>query len=249
MKRIILKSRNDQEMENVPERLYSSLKYEVIQSFEGVSKVPILLSKIQIIDPETEREILNQEGNSILIGTSEGVLSADNTGKHQLKGKIHFRDFPHQKRDYSIRVCYYLPSDLMKPVLVLQSPEFKIYTRRSGSASSPLKKRNRDEIDSTKNLSDDVSSNKKKKIELAQYMKQLEELLQLKNKIPKDEQKEAMDLAVSKFKPEPKKMDENLCQNYESMKFEDLFAQTATPVGFSDFGDFDFNQEIEHCIF
>jgi hypothetical protein len=245
--RIFLKSRNDQAMEYIPDRLYSSLKYEITHEIQGLS-TPILLSKIQVIDPETEEEIL-VEGSTMLLGNPEGVLTMGNSGEHFLKSKINFRDFPHQKKSYSMRICYYLPSDLMVPVLVVQSPEFKIFTRRTTNIAIQTKKRTRDESDFKITLD---SQYKKKKVELSEYMEQLEELLQMKNRLSKEEQKEALDLAISKFNPaNEEQTKDNFEEEYESIKFEDLFTKgdCSTFDSIHDKLDFDFTPDSENCTF
>jgi hypothetical protein len=245
--RIFLKSRNDQAMEYVPDRLYSSLKYEISHEIRDLP-VPILLSKIQVIDPETEEEIL-VDGSSLLLGNPEGVLTMGTSGEHHLKSKINFLDFPHQKKSYSMRICYYLPSDLMSPVLVIQSPEFKIYTRRTTTIAMQTKKRTRDESDFKITLDSTI---KKKKVELSEYLKQLEELLQMKNKLPKDEQKEALDLAISRFLPAyQEQTQDNFEEEFESIKFEDLFTKgdCATFDSIHDKLDFDFTPDSENCTF
>eukprot|EP01080_Neovahlkampfia_damariscottae_P008697 gene8697-644_t len=241
--RILLKSRNDQAMEFIPERLYSSLKYEMVHEMESV-ETPILLVKIQIIDPKTQEEIMIND-NSILLGNPEGVLTKVD-GKHFLKNKVHFSDVPPQKREYSMRVCYYLPSDLMQPVLVVHSPNFKIFTRRNPNDIITTSFKRKREV----NI--DKGNAKKAKVDLNKYLSQLDELLQLKNKLSKDEQKEALDLAISKLHPQNEiKKETTLEEEYESIKFEDLFTpkDCATYEAITDNFDFDFNNELDTCIF
>lgn len=218
---VIVKTRNDEPTTVIPNRMFSSLKYEFeIQLTPGFMSTvkPTLLAKLQVIDPETNQEIIKND-LPVLKGVSEGILISD-SGILKLKLKLQFGEKSHgEKKDCRFQLCLYSPSDLLYPILVLKSSCFKIYARRSGYVD---KKRIREE--------EVICTNKKNKSSLTDYMKTLEELVKFKNMLPEKERKLAEDLLSQKLVEKSENL-ENLFDSFEkettfdfnSREFDDLF--------------------------
>lgn len=221
---IVVKTRNDEPTTVIPNRMFSSLKYEfefqVIPGFLNSTIKPILLGKLQVIDAETNEEIIKND-KPVLKGVTEGCLTTDENSILKMKLKLQFGEMSHgEKKDCRFQLCLYTPSDLFCPVLVLKSSSFKVYARRSGYVEKKSK-RSREETNIT---------NKKPKSSLTDYMKNLEELVKFKDMLPEKERKLAEELLAEKLGEKDEKL-ENLFDNFEketkfefaSKEFDDLF--------------------------
>lgn len=115
----------------VPDKIYSSLKYELDHSLTLESNNSIIMSKIQVVDPATNEEI-KKNGKPILKGKTEEALTKQSNGTHWLKSKIQFTDvsYHHSKRYFAIQVSYFDPTNLKESILVLRSAPFKVFARR-----------------------------------------------------------------------------------------------------------------------
>jgi len=159
--------------------------------------------------------------STILKGVTESCLTKDENGNLKMKLKFQFGDLSHnEKKDCRFQLCLYTPSDLLRPILVLQSTCFKIYARRTGN----VEKRSREEIKL-------VTNKKIKSTSLDDYMKTLEDLVQFKNKLSGKEQILANELLKGLVPEKQDNMDdlfyefdkETHYDGFESKEFEDLF--------------------------
>lgn len=186
---VVVKTRSDKPSTEVPERMYSSLKYEFRQFVRGscINKTTLLMSKIQVINPETNKEV-KKNSASIIKGIVDGALTVDATGKQLTsRTKLQFTDvsYHHGKSQFSLQICYYLPSELNVPVLIIRSAPFQIFARR------PLPIKNK--------LRTKKGIQKKKKVTLEDYLKSLDELIAFHNKLKDHERRKAIEKALKKL--------------------------------------------------
>jgi len=158
---IEVRTRNDTTTGTVPERLYSSLKYEVTQEISShhFGNTAVLMSKLQVVNPYNfEEEILKPNGKSIVKGTSELVPLTLNGNLSSLysKTKVQFTDvsYHHEKKYFALKVSYYDPNNLAEAIFVQMSAPFQVFARRprrkslkrkSTMSSAPIPKKVKEE--------------------------------------------------------------------------------------------------------
>src|SRR5690606_5799466 len=195
---ITIKTRSDKPKNYIPSRLYSSLKYEIFQTITIpstlIDSTSILMGNIQVIDLNNE-EILKDK-KPIINGQCQVVLTREVGNYNHCKMKIQFTDvsYHHPTKYFCLRCCYYIPSNLNEPILIMKSAPFKVYARRP---TSPKKQR---------------IQKRKKNISLNTYLSCLDELIKMKDKLNEDNRRKAMDLAFKKLI----KLDHNLIQRFSS---------------------------------
>jgi len=233
---VVVKTRSDKPSTELPARMYSSLKYEFRQFVRGscINKTTLLMSKIQVINPETNKEV-KKNSSSILKGVVDGALTVDASGKQLTsKTKLQFTDvsYHHGKSQFSLQICYYIPSELNVPVLVIRSAPFQIFARRS----LPLKT-----IGKTKK-----GIQKKKKVSLEDYLKGLDELITFKNKLKEHERRMAIENALKKlvYSGQESQTFEPICsqhQQFTQMMNTPMFSNNEVNLDnlFADFGNID----------
>jgi hypothetical protein len=138
---ITMKIRGEEASQYVPERLYSSHKYVLQHTVEGemlVAKYPLIVSKLQIVDPVSREKIVNSmkgKKDDVVKGTPEAALTPEgSTGEDTVTGvmKIQFTDvsYRHEKGHFSMLISYYNPANLEEPLFNLISPAFKVFARK-----------------------------------------------------------------------------------------------------------------------
>jgi hypothetical protein len=159
---IEVRTRNDTTTGTVPERLYSSLKYEVTQEISSHifgTSTAVLMSKLQVVNPYNfEEEILKTNGKSIVKGTSELVPLTLNGNLSSLysKTKVQFTDvsYHHEKKYFALKVSYFDPNNLNDAIFVQMSAPFQVFARRprrkslkrkSTMTSAPIPKKVKEE--------------------------------------------------------------------------------------------------------
>jgi len=160
---IEVRTRNDTTTGTVPERLYSSLKYEVTQEINAQifgQNTAVLMSKLQVVNPYNfEEEILKTNGKSIVKGTSELVPLTLNGSATSLfsKTKVQFTDvsYHHEKKYFALKVSYFDPNNLSEAIFVQMSAPFQVFARRprrkslkrksTMSSSAPIPKKVKEE--------------------------------------------------------------------------------------------------------
>jgi len=159
---IEVRTRNDTTTGTVPERLYSSLKYEVTQEINAQifgQNTAVLMSKLQVVNPYNfEEEILKTNGKSIVKGTSELVPLTLNGNATSLfsKTKVQFTDvsYHHEKKYFALKVSYFDPNNLSEAIFVQMSAPFQVFARRprrkslkrkSTMSSAPIPKKVKEE--------------------------------------------------------------------------------------------------------
>lgn len=159
----------------VPEVLYSSLKYEIKQKISGnySKEHQFLLGRISLVD-----SFGNSLGDKQLLkGLIECALTKTQLDEFEGTMKVQFSDvsYTHKKGDLSWQIQYYLPSDLENPVIVVLSAPFKIYARKPS-----VKKRKTSNFD--------------------EFTTRLEDLIKASKKLKNEEKKLALELASSKLR-------------------------------------------------
>lgn len=146
-----LKSREFSATEEVADRLYSSIKYELQHTIEGkafrINENPLfkqakfLLTKIQVVDAETLQEIRKSNNKCILNGNCEASMLPKNNGSicsidensfFECSMKIQFNDvsYHHSRRQFAFKVSFYLNNLLEKPFLEKVSAPFLVLARK-----------------------------------------------------------------------------------------------------------------------
>lgn len=140
--KIAIKTRDDKQANfNVPDKLYSSLRYVLSQKLDSAflaNKQTVLMSKIQIVNPQTQEEI-RKKNNEYVIDKGNTMVelkyNAD-TKCYECTEKIKFLDNSYRHNDikFAFRVSFYdasQPAFLTKsPILELLSAPFHVRARR-----------------------------------------------------------------------------------------------------------------------
>src|SRR5690606_382584 len=116
----------------VPERMYSSLKYEIQLTASGqfIKNVPFILARIKVVDSKTF-EVVKKNNKDVLKGVIESALTQSNNDKHVFNGtlKVQFVDisYHHEKREFCWEIHYFTPDDLQNPIIIKRSAAFRVY--------------------------------------------------------------------------------------------------------------------------
>lgn len=135
-----IKTRSDRASPVMPERLYSSLKYEIRQTVSLDLRISpstdVMMSKMEIVDPkDPSAELLKANGDRLIRGVQEFTAVTFNKDKRvlEVKNKVQFTgvSFHHERKYFAIKLSYFDPSHSMtKPVLVMISSPFLVFARR-----------------------------------------------------------------------------------------------------------------------
>lgn len=133
-------------LEEIPKKLYSSLKYQIKQTLTGdsINFHPIFYSKIRVLNFKTNKEIKKNK-QSILKGTKEVAILNLNKNKKEGTLKVQFTDvsFHHNKEDFMFEISIYLPDDLKNPILICKSSNFKVYARKINKNENKKEEKNK----------------------------------------------------------------------------------------------------------
>jgi hypothetical protein len=192
--KVTSKTRREKPSTTVPERLYSSLKYEIglsasLSAF--TQELPFVLARIRVVDSETF-EIVKKNKKDAIKGVIEGAMT-QNGNEKDYKGflKTQFIDlsYHHEKKEYRWEVHFFAPSDLKNPILIKRSANFRVYARKPNVNKDKKRK-----CGSTENVP------RKKVSKFAEFITRLDELVEFqKQNLKPEEKRRAMDLVMSKF--------------------------------------------------
>nr|CAG4718462.1 unnamed protein product [Naegleria fowleri] len=192
---VMIKTRRDKPSEYLPEKMYSSLKYEIIQKAKGglLKNVPLLLCRASVVDAATLEEIKKKK--PVLKGNIESALTKEPTNKNadefECRMKVQFDFSYHQdKRLVALVLKYYLNDKLDQPILIKRSCPLKVYARK------PNKTKRKREEDKEKKLKKLKESQEK---DFQDFAGQLEKCFELANKFAGEEKKRAMLTIMQKF--------------------------------------------------
>jgi hypothetical protein len=176
--KIDIRTRNDDPSKTVPERLYSSLKYEISHTIpiEMFGKdIAVIMAKVQVVNPyKHEEEIVKNNGKTVLKGASSMTPITINAKQDALtcKQKIQFTDvsYHHEKKFFALKISYYKPANLKDPILVMLSAPFQVFARRPRKNRRTTKKRKKTEEEEE----EEIQPKKMKKVITSQPPKQPE---------------------------------------------------------------------------
>jgi hypothetical protein len=126
---IKLKSRSEEIEDKIPEKLFSSIKYELRTKVKGtfIKDCNFLICKIQCVDSENQEQILKNQ-KSILTGNVEGAINKDINGNYETVFKIKFTDvsYHHHKKSFKLKVSFFKYDQLITPILIKSSSSFMV---------------------------------------------------------------------------------------------------------------------------
>jgi hypothetical protein len=166
------KTRCEEPVVEVPDVLYSSLKYEISQKFfaQSCKDEQFILSRISIVDSNgTTLSKSNMKGV-----TECSLIKTDN--KFQGVLKCQFADLSHisKKSDLCWEINYYVPTDIQKSVMTVRSAPFKVYARKP-------------------------TAKKRKASTFDEFVSRLDELVKASKKLKEEDKKLALEMVTSKF--------------------------------------------------
>lgn len=207
-----MKTRRDQPNEAIPERLYNSIKYNIIQSANGFPEnLPFVLARIRAVDAET-LELVKKNNKDVLKGTVEAALTKPpRSNSNQFEGQLYVQftevSYHVDKREYCFEVSYFTPEDLENPILIKRSAPFKTFARKpnkkrpkNGDKSKNKKQESDDEADdSEEELIEPAPKKQKNSANYDVFVSKAEELFEFNKKLGEEERKKAMALVIQKF--------------------------------------------------
>lgn len=202
------KTRNQSFTTALPDKMYSSLKYEFKVKLTSESlKLPFILARIYILEEE-----INEIQKEVLTGVIECAMSKELSGySGSLRVQMsHNLAFYHSKRSFYFQVRFYDPQEVLidKNFASISSPSFKIYARKPNS-KDPEKKRKQN------HSSNSVKKVKSSSNDFSDFTLCLDNLIKVNSKLNKEEKKLALDMVINKFKQQDsesfqKALEENL---------------------------------------
>lgn len=175
------KTRCEEPADQVPENLYSSLKYQLCQKITGTfcTLIKMLVVRVVVVDSRSLQEV-KKDNKPVIEGDTETSLHVKQdaaTGERRLEAaiKVKFNDvsYHHDNKLFCFQVSYFHPSNLQRPVVVYRSAPFKVLARKP-------------------------SQGKKRKADSAfdQFNTKFDELLQCSKRLKLDQRSHALDAIV-----------------------------------------------------
>lgn len=186
------KTRNQQFEVSLPDKMYSSLKYEFkVKLISSSLNLPFVLARIYILEEETKQV---QKEKDILVGIVECAMSKEKSGYvGSLRVQMsHTLAFYHSKKSFFFQIRFYDPQQIQSHFASISSPSFKIYARKPNSTEK--KRKNPTKETSLKKLK---TSN-----DFTEFSSCLDNLLKVNSKLNKEEKKIALEMVLKKFKEE-----------------------------------------------
>jgi len=184
------KTRNQSYRTSIPDRMYSSLKYEIKVTLNALHiSLPFVLARIYVLEENFEKR---KEKNT-LTGVVECAMSKEkNSYVGYLKVQMsHTLSFYHSKRAFLFQVRFFDPQEVEKEkhFASITSPPFKVYARKPNKVEK-------------KKPSNNNAIKKKSSKDMSDFSLCLENLLKVNSKLNQDEKKVAFDMVMNKFKPQ-----------------------------------------------
>lgn len=136
---IEIKTRSDKAQNVLPDRLYSSLKYEFRQTVSlglRMTDTGVMMCKMEIVDPDNPSvELLNANGERLVRGIQDFTAITVNKKNTCLEVKSKFQftgvSYHHDKKFFAMKLSYFDPSyDMSAPVFSMISAPFQVFARR-----------------------------------------------------------------------------------------------------------------------
>jgi hypothetical protein len=113
--------------------LFRPIKYELIHEMKGKQMIPadFIRIKIQVIDNETNEEILKNGSRILNISEVTFTKNSSNGKFENQKMKFQFLDcsYHNERRHFAFKISYFM-NDLLSPFLVKKSNPFLVFARK-----------------------------------------------------------------------------------------------------------------------
>lgn len=211
------KTRLDNPCSSLPDRLYASLKYEIIQSATGVDpSLQFILAKAQVCEAESGQVVDSVKNVPSLKGTVEAALTKSTEEENSDTEPVHLNgtlklqfgnklSYHSTKKHYYLEIHYFLPENLSSPIYIKRSASFKVFARKPNidpkkrEKIKPKKRKREDGNPGPRKVARVETSSLPSSSSLADFKNRLEDLVQVNSQLSAEEKKHAMDLVVSKF--------------------------------------------------
>ncbi|KAL0477507.1 aconitate hydratase, cytoplasmic [Acrasis kona] len=213
-----IKTRTDAATSILPDKLYSSLKYQFTHNVKIKSEVEsstiddqdMLCCNIKVVDPDTGKEILKND-KPMIAGRSTSIMLArvigDNNYKCRVKLQFNDCSYHYKKMFFAIRCEYFLPRDANQLLGVAISAPFQVFARRTNRKSPKLTGTKRSHAtDFDECLDDELDEPCSKHIkttqqspELKAYLRAFTELMEYKNILEQQEKRQAIEVSLNKL--------------------------------------------------
>jgi hypothetical protein len=220
--RLEIKTRTDAVSSTIPEKLYSSLKYQFTQTLrvrrDQYEQQPnsMVFCNIKVVDPNNGVTILKNDKPILEGRTSSITLIRDKRNNDEdqefvaltCKTKLEFGDcsYHFKRMHFSLRCEYFLPSDPNNFLVVATSAPFQVFARRVKRHIDDERDfdhaLNNNELDlETEEPPQKKARTNKKQVSLNEYKRVLNELIQFKDKLNANERKIAIESAIKRLLP------------------------------------------------
>lgn len=200
-----IKTRTEIPSPAMPDRVFSSLKYTLMFKVELGLEYPtdatFVLTRVFIVNSGSFKKVVKIRDP--LKGQTEVALTR-NSSMSILEGKVQlqFGDLSYHKEQqtYCLEVHFFTPSNTSQPIAVTRSSPFRVYARKPNKRNYGGSKRKREELDEAPKIEEAPEIKKKKNSEFDVFIKKLDGLLELKDRLSREEQMFAIQLVMSKFR-------------------------------------------------
>jgi hypothetical protein len=208
---ITIKTRREKAANLVPERLYSSIKYElqIVATGEFVRTLPFLLARIQVVDAQSYQPIL-KNNKAVTKGENESALTHPPNGPGNLiKGAIKVQfdssiSYHHDKKEVCLEIGFYMNEALDKPIFIKRSVPVKMFARKPNKKPSSKIEEKKEKL--SKRKREDEAEQQQPKVqkvkhsyEFSTFAQQLDELVKQTQYLSDEDKQRATSLILSKF--------------------------------------------------
>jgi len=213
---ISLKTRREKPTTLVPERLYSSLKYEMLITATGefVRSLPFLLARISVVDAITLKPV-SKNNKAVTKGENESALTHPPNGPGDvIKGAIRVQfdssiSYHHDKREVCLEMNFFMNEALDQPILTKRTVPVKMFARKPNKkhgknappASSTLKRKREADVEEENQpkIAKVQHQQQPSTFQLADFERRLDELVEQSRHLSYEDRQRATGLILSKF--------------------------------------------------
>jgi hypothetical protein len=214
---ISLKTRREKPTTLVPERLYSSLKYEmqITATGEFVRSLPFLLARISVVDAITLQPI-SKNNKAVTKGENESALTHPPNGPGNIiKGTIKVQfdssiSYHHDKKEVCLEMSFFMNEALDQPILTKRTGPVKMFARKpnkkhgkNAPSSAPKRKREADAEEENLPKIAKVQQHQQQQpsssFQLADFERRLDDLVEQSRHLSYEDRQRATGLILTKF--------------------------------------------------
>lgn len=211
---ITIKTRREKPTNLVPERLYSSLKYELHIAANGdfVRSLPFLIARISVVDA-AKLQPISKSNKAVMKGENESALTHPPDGPGDIiKGAIKVQfdssiSFHHDKREVCLEMNFFMNDNLDQPILTKRTVPLKMFARKPNkkhnknapppAPSSSKRKREADAEEEVQPKMPKISQTPS--FTILEFEKRLDELVEQSQYLSYEDRQRATGLILSKF--------------------------------------------------